>query len=207
MVLALKYLLWGNFLHVFQGLELSIQVFINLHFVEFFSCMCGNFVRGIRNCQVATTLDQDFAHLEVALLGCIEKGSLTGYFILFVQIHFFFNELVDDIDSIFLSRIVERCLAIQIGIVKVQAPLEQEIQAPLLAIPTDIEKNSLLKIIFEVGVGSVLDEQLHDFIGLLVVNETGGEVEGRLAGLSFEPVDNDRIVFVEVLLDFFHVAV
>lgn len=56
--------------------------------------------------------------------------------------------------------------------------------------------------IFEVGIGSVVDEQLHDFIALLVVDEDGREVEGGLAGLSFETIDDDGVIVSQEIVDF-----
>lgn len=55
--------------------------------------------------------------------------------------------------------------------------------------------------VLEEGVGAVVDEQLHDFEALLVVDEDGGEVEGGLASLRLQAVHQDGVVLLQELLD------
>lgn len=131
---------------------------------------------------------------------------MARYFILPIQIHMSVHQPLDDIQPVLLGRVVKRGLPVQVALVQVEPPLQQEIQALLLPVAADVEQNGLLKVVLEVGIGAVVDEELHDFVRLLVVDEAGGEVEGGLSRLGFEPVDDNGVVVVEVVLDFVHIA-
>jgi hypothetical protein len=51
------------------------------------------------------------------------------------------------------------------------------------------------------GVGSILDEKVHDLKRDLMVYEDRRKIEGRLSGLSFQPINNDGIIFIKKTLD------
>lgn len=163
--------------------------------------------------KVAPRLNEDLAHLQMPLPGCIKKRSLLCDLIDVVGVHcimhictFFFDEFMYDVESIFLGGVVEGSLPVDILIVEVESLLEQQIQALLLALPADIEEDGLLVIILEMCIRAMLNKQLHELVRLLVIYEYGGEVERRLAGLRLQPVDDDRVVLSQEAVDDIHCA-
>ena len=80
---------------------------------------------------------------------------------------------MNDVQSVFLGGVEEGCLSVDIFLLEVESLLEQQFQAFEFAISADVEEDGLLVVVFEVGVGSVVDEEFHYFVGLLVVDEDG----------------------------------
>ena len=113
---------------------------------------------------------------------------------------------MNDVQSIFLRGIEEGCLSVYILLLQVEALLEKQFETFEFAISADVEEDGLLVVIFEVGVGSVVDEEFHDFVGLLVVDEDGWEVECGLTGLGLEAVDEDTVVLGQEAFDLFDAA-
>ncbi len=93
-------------------------------------------------------------------------------------------------------------MPVHILVLEAQAFFEEEIETLDFAFSTDIEEDCLLVAIFEVGVGAVADEELHDGVGYFVVDQDRREIKGRLAGLGFEAIDDDGLVFIEETFDF-----
>jgi hypothetical protein len=56
-------------------------------------------------------------------------------------------------------------------------------------------------VVLEAGVSPVTDEQLDELCGFLVAGDEGGEVEGGLAELRLDAVDQGRVGFVQQALD------
>lgn len=163
--------------------------------------------------EVAARLNEDLAHLQMPLPSRVEKRGLLCDLVDVIGVHciviiltFFFDEFMYNVESIFLSGVVEGSLSVDILIVEVESLIEQQIQALLLALPADIEEDGLLVIILEVGICAMLNQQLHEFVGLLVIDEYGSEVEGRLPGLRLQPVDDDRVVLSQEAVDDIHCA-
>ena len=59
---------------------------------------------------------------------------------------------------------------------QIESGLKEQIQAFLFALSANVEKDSLLIIIFEVSVGPVIHKELHKLIGLFVVYQNGREI-------------------------------
>ena len=108
---------------------------------------------------------------------------------------------MNDVQSVFLRGVEEGCLSVDIFLLEIESLLEQQFQTFEFAISADVEEDGLLVVVFEVGVGSVVDEEFHYFVGLLVVDEDGREVECGLAGLGLEPVDEDAVVLGQETFD------
>jgi hypothetical protein len=71
---------------------------------------------------------------------------------------------VYDVNSVLLSDIEQRSLAINILFIKREAMIQKQIKAFLLSLSADIKKDSLLVIVFEMRVGAVVQKQFHDFV-------------------------------------------
>ena len=80
---------------------------------------------------------------------------------------------MDNVQPVFLGCVEERSLTVDILVIEAQACFEEQVEALLLAFPADIEEDCLLIVIFEVRVGSMLDEKSHQIEGLFMVYEYG----------------------------------
>lgn len=65
---------------------------------------------------------------------------------------------MDDVESVLLSCVEERSLAIDIFIFKVETFIKQQFQTLFLALPADIEEHGLLIAVLEVRIGAVHDQ-------------------------------------------------
>jgi len=63
---------------------------------------------------------------------------------------------MNDVDSVLFGHIKEWSLPVNIFIIQRKPMVEQQIQTLLLSLSTDVKQDSLLIIIFEMGVGSVV---------------------------------------------------
>lgn len=149
----------------------------------------------------------------MSLTSSIEKRSLLGDSVDVVGVGyltslftFLIEQFMNYVQSILLGRIEERGLAVHILVLKVQAAVKKQVQTLFLALPADIEHDGLLVTIFEVRICSVIDQQLHDFIALFVIDQNGCEVEGGLTSLRFETIHNNRVVVLQESIDFIHCA-
>ena len=83
---------------------------------------------------------------------------------------------MNNVQPIFLSCVEQWCLPVNILIIQIESRLKEQIQAFLFALSANVEKDSLLIIIFEVSVGPVIHKELHKLIGLFVVYQNGREI-------------------------------
>jgi len=110
---------------------------------------------------------------------------------------------MDYVQSVLLSRVEQRGLAVDVFVLQTHPLVQEQVQTLFLAFPADVEQDGLLIAVLEVGVGSEADKQFHDVVRYFVVDEDGGEIEGWLPGLRFEPIDDNGVVFVEQAFDLF----
>ena len=106
-----------------------------------------------------------------------------------------------DVHPVLLSSIEERCLSVYIVFLQTESLLKQQVQTFFLAVPADVEEHGLLVTVLEVRVGPMVDQQLHDFIGLLVIDEDSREVKCGLPGLRLQSVDQNGLVLSQKPLD------
>jgi hypothetical protein len=105
---------------------------------------------------------------------------------------------VDDVHAVLLGHVVKRRLAVDVLVLEGKAYLQEQVETAFLALAADVEEDGLLAAVLEVRVGAVVQQQLHDFVALLVVDQGGCEEQGGLPGLRFQPVHDDGLVLVEV---------
>ena len=72
----------------------------------------------------------------------------------------------------------------------------------MLSVSADIKENSLLIAIFEVRIGSIIDEQFHDLERLFLIDEYGRKVECGLPGLRLKSIDKYAVILLKKPSDF-----
>lgn len=172
----------------------SIEVVVGVVVPLFLGIKRCHFIIGVQDGDIAAILYQLLAHIDMALLGCIEERGLPEYLVFDVDIRLLIYEDVDNVEPVLLGDIVQGSLTVQVGLVQVHTVLEQQLQTLSFAFAAHIKQNRLFDSVLEVVVGAVLQQQLHDLVGLLGISQHGGEVEGGLPELGLQPVDDDGVV-------------
>ena len=71
---------------------------------------------------------------------------------------FSIKKFMNNVEAIFFGCVKERSLSIDILLFKIESFLKKEVKTFLLSISADIKQNCLLVAIFEVRVGSIVNE-------------------------------------------------
>ena len=162
--------------------------------------------------RIGPFFNQASTKLSVTLSGSIIKRSLGSklinvvHGIYVIQWHTLVVKKVQQTQLIFAGSIKERRLSVHVLIIEVKPVFNQVLTASDFTIPADVEKDGLVVLIFVLGIGAKLNQDLHHFETVLVGGSGDGEVQSGLAEAQFEFGKDVVIVLFKELSDWFELA-